>query len=1010
MSDCYSYSSDHSIIIQEGNMIWNHAVHDQSSLQYFDANDTVITDATINESYATAIDSNETQYLSILDSSGEATLENINLSNITLGDMPVEENIVFSGTDPPEQIPNEENDNSQVVVFAVEGSDDLYGLQLSQDQEGNIQKYQFQFRTNHEGNLEAIPETIQLLPPDDNALGNEAAFQQEIQSENESNDLQDYLLAQSQMQNNNENDSNTLESTFQQIPSDSDLLQLDDNKSAVNIKTEVYIPSQEIDLNCVKREQVFNNDDDEDHPDYIQENHGFDGVIGSSQHLIFGEQVSDGNFTENMIQENDSEPCDNEVLENNDENIVQQLMNDNGAVEVEFDNGTEDLDEVPEGYPYNDVYNQECENVSSETETCSASPRIESDSDAYQIADDFQLPEPQAEDIEACQYQITSNSNTEEIIVNQQPILEKSNILKHSSANLENKNSKQPFVNVKYYIVYPEKENVNALVGQAKEKLPNLSKLPKSNPRSVLRTSFVKPKEVPKCVKNTEFELPECDLFQKRFAKSKEAMQAKLFHNFINGTTIPVAPVRQTRQPRKQKIKPVQERRDEEIIVQEVMISSTGFVQDLNKKLRNKKVEVSAVVELSDSEEEPNSKSRRVTVSESELSVVEIHSDDDSLAKSASKSTVVKRRRGRPPKKPPTEKKIELTPIIESVSFNSNQDIEEKIEFPCPHCSKSFPSQNSLNTHKIHHNLENSLKEQKKMNSSRVSVIPRRSILPMKFEYNHKCEKCEQNFKNNALLQRHECRKKQSDFNCSVCLKSFRDVALLNMHKKSHVKSNLVKNTSIEKVSPKKSIQKPLIGVRKSSLSGFKCKECEKVCETRSLLDLHVKTHKKFTCLTCSATFTSRLLLDTHIRIDCVKFRSPKNKRLSFKIRKSFIQTPPRRLSIAKVADRSLRNSTLATILECEVCKSKFTTYRNLYTHKVQKHGMSTPDKSLMAGNRPKQGLYRPKPAHGGIPANDRMKKAFAALRMKLAESQEVQKITGSTVESVPTTTGLAGQ
>lgn len=60
-------------------------------------------------------------------------------------------------------------------------------------------------------------------------------------------------------------------------------------------------------------------------------------------------------------------------------------------------------------------------------------------------------------------------------------------------------------------------------------------------------------------------------------------------------TTIPQAPVRQTRQPRKQEIKPVSERRDEEIIVQEVMISSNGFVENLNQKFKNKKLQVGLI-------------------------------------------------------------------------------------------------------------------------------------------------------------------------------------------------------------------------------------------------------------------------------------------------------------------------------------------------------------------------------------------------------------------------------
>lgn len=38
------------------------------------------------------------------------------------------------------------NDNPDMVVFTMEGSDDLYGIQLMQDESGQMQKYQFKFR------------------------------------------------------------------------------------------------------------------------------------------------------------------------------------------------------------------------------------------------------------------------------------------------------------------------------------------------------------------------------------------------------------------------------------------------------------------------------------------------------------------------------------------------------------------------------------------------------------------------------------------------------------------------------------------------------------------------------------------------------------------------------------------------------------------------------------------------------------------------------------------------
>lgn len=121
-----------------------------------------------------------------------------------------------------------------------------------------------------------------------------------------------------------------------------------------------------------------------------------------------------------------------------------------------------------------------------------------------------------------------------------------------------NSNGNKTFDN--YFIVkYPEKEN---LANMQQLNLQTGLKLQKSNPRSILKSSFIQQKN------DIEFEHE--DKIEKRFARSKEATQARLLHNYIAKTTILHAPVRQERLPRKQKIKPV-ERQDEEIIVQEVL-------------------------------------------------------------------------------------------------------------------------------------------------------------------------------------------------------------------------------------------------------------------------------------------------------------------------------------------------------------------------------------------------------------------------------------------------------
>lgn len=170
------------------------------------------------------------------------------------------------------------------------------------------------------------------------------------------------------------------------------------------------------------------------------------------------------------------------------------------------------------------------------------------------------------------------------------PIAERANILKQPSLV---KIAKEPKIKnnktVVYYVVpHVEKENVNSLsVNYATAATTTFRPL-RSNPRSILKSSFPEMKEEPEVKTLID------ERFNKRFARSKEAVQARLFNNFISKTTIPHAPVRQTRLPRKQQIKPVDNRRDEEIIVQEVMVGSNGFIENVEEKLRNKdKLEVS---------------------------------------------------------------------------------------------------------------------------------------------------------------------------------------------------------------------------------------------------------------------------------------------------------------------------------------------------------------------------------------------------------------------------------
>lgn len=149
----------------------------------------------INDTYMTASDG--TQYFSVLETSNEL--------NNTLIESNYDETIVNT-------------DKDQVVLFKIDDSDDLYGVQVVQDTEGNLQKYQFKvryafilfqksknlyyflnfyvtllyFRYNDEGNLEAVPETFKFLPLDSDVLPQEC-LEENIDDSHDNNPQHDLV-------------------------------------------------------------------------------------------------------------------------------------------------------------------------------------------------------------------------------------------------------------------------------------------------------------------------------------------------------------------------------------------------------------------------------------------------------------------------------------------------------------------------------------------------------------------------------------------------------------------------------------------------------------------------------------------------------------------------------------------------------------------------------------------------------------------------------------------------
>lgn len=142
MSTSYTFTENQelldSTVLVEESIVWDQRSGEDQA--YADNSHSVLTN-TIDESYVTADeDQNETQYFSILDPS-------------ILGEESVVENSKITDSDETTIQLNEQElmldttsmNGHEVLLYNVPG-DGLYGIQVAEDEEGTLQKYQFKIR------------------------------------------------------------------------------------------------------------------------------------------------------------------------------------------------------------------------------------------------------------------------------------------------------------------------------------------------------------------------------------------------------------------------------------------------------------------------------------------------------------------------------------------------------------------------------------------------------------------------------------------------------------------------------------------------------------------------------------------------------------------------------------------------------------------------------------------------------------------------------------------------
>ncbi|CAG9859556.1 unnamed protein product [Phyllotreta striolata] len=980
MANVFPFNIIKSGVVEDG-VVWENQLDSQATSPLNFVNGEVSLVESINESYISAVEENETQYLSALEVTNENSLEDMPDLTLTESKLNVEESVGFENP----TVENENNfaltDSGEVVIFNVEGSDELYGIQFAEDGDGNIHKYQFQFRKTEDGQLEAMAETIQFLPNDEEGPAftmdskKEHTVEVDDEIENDFNHkvyLEDNMEANNLLMTKTEGSIEQNEDIFKEQednPSKDSLMvfisgeQLDDeqqttltdevnNQSSLSNKNEIELESHDI-LNDLNDDQP--SEDLYNAPDILSNQDQQETIITYQQNSDVEENSCDGNLDINPTQtiEMDNIEGSNVIVMRKDQHIS------------EF----EDY-EIVEGLP------------------------ITADEE---ISEEASLEDDPAQEIVYTETAIlplqkTASSKTTNIL--KQPVCS-------STPKIESHDQKTIF----YYMIAntDQKENLNTL----------------SNPRSLLKNNVEKAVNNDESLKKVQRESP----LEKRYARSKEAMQAKMFNNFINRTTIQHAPIRQTRLPRKQEIKPVDTRSDEEIIVKEVMVSSKGFIESSERLKNLDKLEVTSIVELSDSDEESDPKENKQNGIENDQlcdkllfdnlnsNVIEIlQSDDDAESEAkpaddqpANPSEDNSKRNGDcqlvPSSKPAQESYPQKRNKAGEVT-NKPPGVTSK-EIICPYCPKTFPNQNSLSTHVQHHKLENTVRKYQKFTEA---------------DYKHKCDRCDEKFKNNILLKRHSCKTKPPDQKhvCGVCSKSFKDPPELKNHKKVHVKENLMIATNTVTISPKKFLPRPSTGAFRAPSNpapAFKCKECSKVCSSKNLLLIHEKSHRKFTCVSCSAQFGSKLLLDTHVRTKCVKSTpaersrrssirgapsmminrnscniptkwTPKSKSGTASQSSSRGTTPRKALPTAgpskavtpKTPKRTLLNA-FGIKSQCNVCSKNFNSVSDLLRHNAKEHGHFTPDKSVLQPK--KKTLVKPIMAHQGLKVQQRFMKVF---------------------------------
>lgn len=197
--------------------------------------------------------------------------------------------------------------------------------------------------------------------------------------------------------------------------------------------------------------------------------------------------------------------------------------------------------------------------------------------------------------------------------------------------------------------------------------------------------------------------------------------------------------------------------------------------------------------------------------------------------------------------------------------------------FFCDHCGKVFHSKDNIRLHMSHHR-KHFVVECRACKRTYKSIQSLRYHLRQHFEH-HQCDTCGQVFEHKKLLLGHVAARHNQDLmlQCRFCTRSFsrsdvRDIHERDIHKNGDVLSHFSCNICNSSFDFRSDLMKHNIDVHYSGQI-YPCEICNKPFKKKSLLNLHMSTHreKSIQCDKCKMMFTFVTGLAKHKKLNRCK-------------------------------------------------------------------------------------------------------------------------------------------